>query len=242
MMKATRIGRKLGGTRALLEEYHRAWAAIFTAQLDEHGEHEIAELFRTNREEVDRRNRSAASSSCPRVGRLPRRELARLLIEAVGASLAADNLMGPLGILYGEKDGNWEVDIYPTPVELIGARRMGPSSLPPSLWTWRRCAAFERVEDFGWTTIGWADGNGPFIWIKEPTRDTNFSCGFSPRPPRARNRDRNCGCRKRRRSFRTSRSELMGKSAEDQPRPTNGILVAIKVMKRAFASSGRLAM
>ncbi|SIO61612.1 hypothetical protein SAMN05444166_6805 [Singulisphaera sp. GP187] len=153
----------------LLEEYHRAWSAIFTALLDEHGEHEIAALFRTNREEFDRRNEAGRQLfQGPRdLTDTHDSNWLDSLIEAVGASLAADNLMGPLGILYGEKDGYWEVDIYPTPVELIGGADDGAVVSPAfSLDLEALRSAFERIEDFGWTTIGWPDGNGPFVWIK----------------------------------------------------------------------------
>src|SRR4051794_1428924 len=40
----------------VLEEYHQAWAAIFIAQLEEHGEPAIAELFQSDPEEFERRN------------------------------------------------------------------------------------------------------------------------------------------------------------------------------------------
>lgn len=153
----------------VLDEYHRAWAEIFTAQLDKHGEHEIAALFRTDRDEFDRRNESGRQFFQRPREVLEDRDASWLdsLIEAIGASLAADNLMGPLGILYGEKDGYWEVDIYPTPVELIGGAEDGAVVSPAfSLDLESVRAAFEQVEDFGWTTIGWPDGNGPFVWIK----------------------------------------------------------------------------
>ena len=34
--------------------------------------------------------------------------------------MTADSLTGPLGYRYGEEEGFWEVNVYPTPVELVG--------------------------------------------------------------------------------------------------------------------------
>ena len=41
--------------RELIEEYFRAWDAIFVRTLEEHGEHEMAQLFRMDRDEFDQR-------------------------------------------------------------------------------------------------------------------------------------------------------------------------------------------
>jgi hypothetical protein len=70
-------------------------------------------------------------------------------------------------MLYRAEDGFWEVDIYPIPVELVGGAADGAVVTPAfSLDLERLRTAFTRIDDFGWSVLGWADGHGPFVWIE----------------------------------------------------------------------------
>jgi hypothetical protein len=153
----------------VLEEYHQAWAAIFIAQLEEHGEPAIAELFQSDPEEFERRNESGRQFFHGPRQSIDSGEPLWLdsLVNAVGESLAPDSLMGPLGILYRVEDGFWEVDIFPTPVELVGGAEDGAVVSPAySLDLEHLRSVIGRVEDFGWNALGRAEGGGPFVWIE----------------------------------------------------------------------------
>ena len=54
----------------------------------------------------------------------------RGLVEAVAGCMEADSPMGPLGYRYGEEDGLWQIDLYPTPVELVGGADDGEVVAP----------------------------------------------------------------------------------------------------------------
>ncbi len=157
--------------------------------------------------------------------------------------------MGPWVSSGGEKDGYWEVDIYPTPVELIGGAEDGavvsPAfSLDPRIGS----RAFEEVEDFGWTTIGWPDGNGPFVWIKGSYQGHELLLRILAQAPEGRSRVQKLRMPEAPQRGRTTRSKppagaRLVPRVSAQPRPTKGAFSSpSKVMKRALARRGRLAM
>ena len=75
--------------------------------------------------------------------------------------------MGPLGFRWRDEEDFWEIDAYPTLVELIGGAADGAVVTPGfSLDLEQLRLAFEQVEDLGWNALGWPDGDGPFIWIE----------------------------------------------------------------------------
>jgi len=154
----------------VLEEYHKAWSAIFIGELESHGESDIAALFVSNPEEFDRRNEAGRQFfHGPRRPPEESTEPAWLdaLVMAVGESLAPDSLMGPLGILYRAEDGFWEIDIFPTPVELVGGAEDGAVVSPAySMDLEHLRSLLGRVDDFGWNALGRPDGGGPFVWIE----------------------------------------------------------------------------
>lgn len=153
----------------VLEEYHQAWAAIFLEELEAHGERDIAALFLSNPEEFDRRNEAGRQFFH---GPRPPAETVEpawldALVNSVGECLAPDSLMGPLGILYRVEDGFWEVDIFPTPVELVGGAEDGAVVSPAySMDLEHLRSLIGRVDDFGWNALGRPDGGGPFVWIE----------------------------------------------------------------------------
>src|SRR5207249_4449253 len=89
------------------------------------------------------------------------------LLEAVGASLEPESPMGPLALRSGEEEGFWEVDVYPTPVELLGGADDGALVSPPfSLDLEQLRATFARIDSTGWNAFGWYNEEGPVVWIE----------------------------------------------------------------------------
>src|SRR4051812_38888655 len=129
----------------------------------------MARLFREDPEEFERRSEA---------GRLyfhgPRhREDSEVpawleeLVEAVADCLTADSPMGPLGFRYGEDEGSWEVVVYPTPVELLGGAHDGAVVAPGFAMDLEGLrAAFDRVDDLGWSALGLHDPDGPHVWVE----------------------------------------------------------------------------
>src|SRR5258707_1269252 len=71
----------------VLEEYDRAWDDLFAAQLDEHGEPEIAALFRADRENYYRRFEAGREffHGPISVGELDDQEWLEMLLDTVDA-------------------------------------------------------------------------------------------------------------------------------------------------------------
>ena len=92
---------------------------------------------------------------------------AAVVLGAVVESLEPESPMGPLGLRYHEDAGFWEVDVYPTPVEMVGGADDGAIvSTNFSLDLERLRSCFERIDDAGWNAFGWPSGDGPFVWIE----------------------------------------------------------------------------
>lgn len=91
------------------------------------------------------------------------------LVDAVVGGVQAHNPMGPIGFLYGEEEGAWEVVIYPTPVELVGGAIDGEVVSPGfSLDLEILRALFDRVDALQWTahSLGPDDPERPHISIE----------------------------------------------------------------------------
>jgi hypothetical protein len=154
---------------ALLKQYHDAWDECFATQLDSYGESEIAAVFRTDREEYERRHEAGREFFFGPLAAddpdLP--AWLNSLFEDIGAGLTPEGLMGPLGFRWHEEEGFCEVDAYPTPVEVVGGAADGAVLAPGfSLDLEQLRAVFEEIVDLGWNAFGWPDGEGPFIWVE----------------------------------------------------------------------------
>lgn len=157
------------GYQETQREYHQAWEELFARKLEEFGEQEMARLFRSDRErfeqltEVGRqyfRGKEDPEDDTPF-------SWVKLLVEAVAEHITADSPMGPLGYRYGEEGGFWQVNVYPTPVELVGGAVDGEVVAPGfSLDLEGLRSAFEEITDLGWHSLGFAHTEGPHIWIE----------------------------------------------------------------------------
>jgi hypothetical protein len=73
------------------------------------------------------------------------------LVEVIGSAMES-HAPGPMGLRYREEDGEWDVLVYPLPVELIGGAHDGEVVAPTfSLDVEHVRAAFTRVDDLTWT-------------------------------------------------------------------------------------------
>jgi|GEM_PF-1024819 len=154
----------------IMEEYRQAWAVLFLEELQKHGESEIAELFRTDPEEFERKNelgRRYFHAQGEPVAESEEPEWLDGLVLAVGRTIEPDGMIGPLGVIYRVEENYWEVDVFPSPVELVGGAEDGAVVSPAySLDIELLRKVLTRVDDTGWNVAGWAEGDGPFVWIE----------------------------------------------------------------------------
>ena len=151
------------------EEYYRVWDSLFAQKLEEFGEQQMAQLFREDRPQFEQRSEEGRQffygpESTPEC--CPSLWLHRL-VRAVAESTVADGPMGPLGCRWREEDGFWEVDVYPTPLELVGGAVDGEIVAPGfTLDVEQLRAAFDRIEALGWQSHGFPHDEGPRLSIE----------------------------------------------------------------------------
>ncbi len=150
-------------------EYDRASDDLFTQTLETHGEHAIAILFRTDIEAYERRNEAGCEYFHGPIRRAPAddAEWLDMLFDDVGACICADSPIDSLSLHQREEEGFWEVDIFPTAVEVVGGAEDGAVVNPLfSVDLEQLRSAFDHVDDFGWNAFGWPEEDGPFVWIE----------------------------------------------------------------------------
>jgi hypothetical protein len=155
--------------REALQRSHDAWGALYAATLEEHGEHDMARLFREDAGAFDEKYEAGrqffhGTGDDEGVGD---EGWLNTLREAVGGCVGADSPMGPLGLRYREEEGLWEVWLYPTPVELVGGRHDGAVVVPGfslDLEQLREC--FEAVVALSWDALGLNCPEGPHVAIE----------------------------------------------------------------------------
>src|SRR5205085_9272692 len=88
-------------------------------------------------------------------------------LQAVSACVEPDSSMGPLGLRYQEEEGFWEVQIYPTPVEVVGGAHDGELVAPGfSLNLEELRSTFDSITDLGWNALELDYPEGPHIYIE----------------------------------------------------------------------------
>ncbi len=81
--------------------------------------------------------------------------------------MTADSPMGPLGYRYGEEEGYWDVDVYPTPIELVGGASDGEVVVPGfALDVDKLRATFDRIEALVWHSLGFPHDEGPRLVVE----------------------------------------------------------------------------
>jgi hypothetical protein len=117
-----------------LQQYEHAWDEILAAEHDAHGEHAMAALFRADRDEYTWRSEAGRQfffGSEPEPADEPDvSDFLESLFATVAAGLTPESPMGPLGFRWRDEEDFWEIDAYPTPVELIGGAADGAVVTP----------------------------------------------------------------------------------------------------------------
>jgi hypothetical protein len=146
-----------------LDRQQTAWDDLFARTLREYGEDEIAEQFERDREGFERLHEEGR-----RFFHGPAEEdWIDDLAGAVAGCTLADDPMGSIGYCFQEEDGCWEVDLYPTPVELLGGAADGALVAPGfSLDLLQLQALFGRVDAVSWNTHGYHGSDAPFISVE----------------------------------------------------------------------------
>ena len=152
------------GYAELRKQYYQAWGDFFGQKLDEFGEGAMAQLFRENRKQFEQLTEEGRQYF---YGPESAAELAPVvwlhqLLETVAGCMTADSPSGPLAYRYGEGEGFWEIDIYPTPVELVGGAVDGEVVAPGFVLDVEELrAAFDRIEALTWHALGFPHDEGP---------------------------------------------------------------------------------
>jgi hypothetical protein len=161
-----RLGRLHSSNR---RESRRASDRIFAGLLDRHGEHEMAERFRTD---------PLGHARCREVGRrfffgaegaAPPGDPAWLekFIKVISSGLLTDRSTGRLGIRYREDEGHWEVSVYPiqTGVDLEEAE--GSEESPGFAWDIEELrSVFDSIDGSGWYAACPGGTESPYVWIE----------------------------------------------------------------------------
>ncbi|MHB8900034.1 MAG: hypothetical protein ACYC6Y_14900 [Thermoguttaceae bacterium] len=153
----------------LRQEYYQAWDDLYAREFEKFGEQQMASLFRQDRPQfIERAEKGRqffygpkSADECNSVVWLDR------LVNAVADATLADGPMGPLGCRYREEDDFWEVDVYPTPLELVGGATDGEVVAPPFTFDVEQLrTAFDRIEALVWQSQGFPNDEGPRLIIE----------------------------------------------------------------------------
>jgi hypothetical protein len=150
-------------------QLHDAWEALEAAKMEDFGEHEMARLFRTDRQRFEQRSAAGRPFFHGQGSGDEEDPLDWLdgLLDDVAGCVEADSPMGPLGLRYAEEDGFWEVSVYPTPVELVGGAHDGEVVVPGfHLDLEQLQQLFDSVSAFGWNALGLHGTEGPYVYVE----------------------------------------------------------------------------
>ena len=150
-------------------ESRRASDRIFADLLDQHGEHEMAERFRTD---------PLGHARCREVGRRfffgaegaePPGDPAWLeeFVKVVSSGLLTDRSTGPLGIRYREDDGHWEISVYPIRSGVDLEEAEGSAASPGFAWDIEELrSVFDSIDGSGWYAVCPGGTESPYVWIE----------------------------------------------------------------------------
>ena len=175
-------------------EYQRAYDTLYLEQLDARDEHQMAVLFETDRSRFDRINEAGRQyfhgTESHAESELP--EWLDGFVESVASHMMADELMGPLGVLYHQEGDFWEVMLYPSPVEKVGGADDGAVIHPGfALDLEGLRALFDRIDDSGFNTHGGCGHIGPCLWLEGDYRGREVVLRVLTQPP-AHDHDHDC--------------------------------------------------
>lgn len=149
-------------------QLHEAWDALYVAKLEEFGEPDMAELYRTDRAKFEQLSEDGRRFFHePDSEDVDDTDWLDGLLEAVAGCVEPDSPMGPLGLHYREEDDEWEVWIYPTPVELVGGAHDGEIVVPGFALDLEQLRdVFDSVTACAWDALGLNDPDGPHVSVE----------------------------------------------------------------------------
>jgi len=167
-------------------ESRRASDRIFADLLDQHGEHEMAERFRTDplgharRCEVGRRFFFEAGGA-----ELPGDpSWLKEFVKVVSSSLLTDRSTGHLGIRYREYGGIWEISVYPIQGGGDLEESEGSAASPSFAWDIEELrSVFDRIDGSGWYAVCPGGTESPYVWIEGDYQDHEVFLRLLPGEP-----------------------------------------------------------
>lgn len=172
--------------REVFQRYIETWDQLYLRELLARGEQEIAELFRDDRHEYERRleigRRFLVGAVTENDETLFR--WAHTLMEEISGCMEAISPMGPLGCRYRNDDGFVELMVYPTPVELVGGPDDG-SLVDPDfrLDLSQLLPAFDEVRHLSWNALGLNEEGGPHVSLEGKSRGQDVFLQVFARAP-----------------------------------------------------------
>ena len=157
------------GYEELRRQYRQAWNNVFADKLEQLGEAEMARLFCKDPKRFDELTDQGRAYFFGPESDAKNEPVVWLhsLVNDVAGCITADSPMGPLGYRWGEEEGFWEIDIYLTPVELVGGAVDGEIVAPDySLDLEERRSLFDQVDSFQWQALGLSYPDGSHVSIE----------------------------------------------------------------------------
>jgi hypothetical protein len=155
-------------------ESRRASDRIFADLMHEHGERQMADLFRTDppgharRREAGRRFffRVVKSAVSEDPGWL------KDFAEVVSSGLMTGRASGKLGLRYRVDGGSWEISVYPLPAGAAGEGIKGPARSANVAWDIEKLrSVFDRIDGSGWYAACSDETESPYVWLEGEYQD-----------------------------------------------------------------------
>jgi hypothetical protein len=167
-------------------QYMEVWNQLYLAELLARGEHEIAQTFRDDHREYERRlemgRKFLFGSITDNQEDLFR--WTQALVNEVSACLEVISPMGPMGYRYHVEDDLVAIKVYPTPVELVGGPDDGGRVDPDfHIDLGELSDVFDDVLHMGWNALGMNDEEGPHISVEGKFRGQDVYLQLLARAP-----------------------------------------------------------
>jgi hypothetical protein len=165
-------------------ESRRASDRIFADLMHEHGERQMADLFRTDPPGHARR-REAGRQFFFRVVKSAVSEDPGWLkgfAEVVSSGLLTDSATDELGVRYREDGGYWEISVYPPGA--AGEKIRGTAERSKVAWDIERLrSVFDRIDGSGWYAACPGEAGGPYVWLEGEYQDHEVFLRLLPGEP-----------------------------------------------------------
>ncbi len=169
-----------------LREGRRASDRIFVDLLDQHGEHEMAERFRTDPPEHARRREVGRRFFFGEGEEEPPQDPAWIkgFVKVLSSSLLTDRTTLPLGFRYWTEGLNWEISVYPIHERGDHEKSEGSGASLPFAWNIEELRSlFDRIAGSGWYAVPSGGTESPYLWIEGKYQKHEVFLRFLPAEP-----------------------------------------------------------